>query len=446
MLRLLYRGLTVAGAPAIRAWLAHRQTAGKEDPARSGERFGFPGRSRPPGRLIWIHGASVGEALSVLSLIDRLLAARSDLSVLMTTGTVTSARLMEHRLPARAFHQFVPVDVPAAAQRFLDFWQPDAVLWLESELWPNLLSEVGRRRIPAALLNGRMSERSFRIWRRWGAGLIQPLLGVFRLCLAQTDDDARRLAALGAESPRSVGNLKFSAPPLPAVAETVSALQAAIGSRPVWLLASSHPGEEILAAEVHQHLQTACPDLLTVLVPRHPERGAAIAATLREQGLRVARRSQGAVPTSETSLFLGDTLGEMGLYYRLAPVVCMGGSFVPHGGQNPIEPAQLGCAILYGPHMFNFREITGLLEAAGAAQPVADAASLGPTLRILLTEPGIRQHRQTAAAAVAARHRHALDTVLVALAPVLAPILDAAPGRDPGLEPAVLRAAPRSGE
>ncbi|MFD1623761.1 3-deoxy-D-manno-octulosonic acid transferase [Azospirillum griseum] len=418
MLHTLYRGLTTIAGPAVRLYLDRRRAVGKEDSARQAERFGVASRPRPDGRLLWIHAASVGEANSVLVLIDRLLAQDHDLTVLMTTGTVTSAELMARRLPARAIHHYVPVDLPGAVDRFLDHWRPDAVLWTESEIWPNLLAGIRARAIPAALINARMSERSFRRWRN-APGFAGALLSTFRVTLAQTAGDADRLRRLGAPGVASVGNLKFSAEPPPAASAPMAALSAALDGRPLWLLASSHPGEDDIAAEVHRALSPALPDLLTVVVPRHAHRGEAIAALMEGQGLRAVRRADGGLPGPQDSVYVADTMGELGLFYRAAPVVCMGGSFVPHGGQNPVEPALLGCAVLYGPHMFNFGEITHMLEAAGGSLPVADAGALVTATRRLLTDERARARIVAGAARVTDDNRRIVDRALDALAPVL---------------------------
>ncbi|MBP2294848.1 3-deoxy-D-manno-octulosonic acid transferase [Azospirillum rugosum] len=418
MLQSLYRGLTTLAGPAVRLYLDRRRAAGKEDSARQAERFGAASRTRPAGRLAWIHAASVGEANSVLVLVDRLLDRSPDLTVLMTTGTVTSAQLMGRRLPARAIHQYVPVDLPDAVNRFLDHWRPDVVLWTESEIWPNLLAAVRSRGIPAALVNARMSERSFARWR-YASGLITPLLSTFQVTLAQSEGDAERLRKLGARAVASVGNLKFSAEPPPARPDQLAALREACAGRPVWLHASTHPGEDEVAAAVHEALATRLPGLLTIIAPRHANRGADIAALMRARGLAASRRSEGALPDTTDAVYIADTMGELGLFYRLAPVVCMGGSFVPHGGQNPVEPAQLGCAVLYGPHMWNFDEITRQLESAGGALPLADAAALTEAVGRLLADHEARGRIVAGAASVTDRNRRIVDRALEVLDPVL---------------------------
>lgn len=420
MLLSLYRGLTQIGGPAVRLYLDRRRAAGKEDSARKAERFGTASRPRPAGPLLWVHAASVGEANSVLVLIRRLLDETPGLTVLMTTVTVTSAELMARRLPAGAIHQYVPVDLPDAVARFLGHWRPDAVLWTESEIWPNLLGEIGARGIPAALINARMSERSFARWRHV-QGLAGRLLSTFRVVLAQSEGDAERLRRLGAPGVVSVGNLKFSAEPQPAPAAALAELRDACAGRPVWLHASTHPGEEEIAAAVHGSVAARLPGLLTFIVPRHPHRGEAIARAMRDRGLTAARRAGdgGGLPAPDTDVYVADTMGELGLFCRLAPAVCMGGSLVPHGGQNPVEAAQLGCAVLYGPHMWNFAEITRQLEAAGGALPVADGGQLADALFRLLTDGEARARVVAGAARVTEENRRVVDRALGVLAPLL---------------------------
>ena len=328
----LYTGLTWALAPAVRLYLRRRVAAGKEDAARIEERFGRPSRARPDGPLVWVHGASVGEANSMLPLVDRLIASDPKLHVLMTTGTVASARLLANRLPARAIHQFVPVDLPFAVKGFLEHWRPDLVLWTESEFWPNLLTRISEVGAPLILVNGRVSKRSFAGWRRMRP-LIRQILRGFSLCLAQGPEDERHLRDLGGGLVRSAGNLKFAVPALPADAGDLDALDKALGGRPRWLAASTHPGEETMAAEAHRAMASAHPGLLTMIVPRHATRGPEIAQDLRTAGFRVALRSAGEMPGTDVEIFVADTMGELGLWYRLAPIALVGGRWCPTAGK-----------------------------------------------------------------------------------------------------------------
>lgn len=420
MLESLYRGLTRLAGPAVSRLLDKRAARGKEDPARRHERLGRPRRPRPVGHLVWLHAASVGESLAVLPLVDRLLAASPRLSVMVTTGTVTSAALMESRLAGpRAFHQYVPVDLPGATDGFLAHWRPDLVLWVESEFWPNLLSAIRRRTIPCALVNARLSRKSFANWRRL-PGTARRLLSVFQLALAQTAVEAERLRLLGIGDSRAIGNLKYSGGLLPADEGALSVLSTAIGPRPVWTFASSHAGEEAMAIAAQQALLATHPDALLLLVPRHPDRGGVVAGLLSASGLSFARRSEGALPGAEDGVYLMDTLGEMGLVFRLAPVTVMGGSFMPVGGHNPIEPALLNSAVIHGPHMFNFAEVAAEMQAAGGLLPLHGPQAIAPTVAGLLSDPVMRQAQADGARDVALCNATAIDRVMVALAPLLA--------------------------
>ena len=415
-----YRALTMLAAPAVRLLLARRAGRGKEDPARLGERLGRPGLPRPAGPLVWLHGASVGEALSILPLVARL--GGRGLSVLVTTGTVTSGQLMAERLPPGALHQYVPVDLPSAVARFLDHWRPDAAIWVESELWPNLVLGAAARGVPMALVNARMSEASRRGWSR-APGLARALVGAFSTIQAQSREDAERFASLGAREVGVPGNLKAASEPLAADPAALAALAAAIGDRPRWLAASTHQGEERLAALVHRRLAPRHPGLLTVVVPRHPARGGEIAAEAAALGLSVARRSAGASPGPDVDLYLADTLGELGLFYRLAPLSFVGNSLNPGGGgHNPLEPARLGATILSGPRVHNFADAFAALAAADALVAVADEEELAASLDRLLRDPAEASRRAEAAGRVAAADSDVVDRVLIGLAPILEPL------------------------
>ncbi len=412
----LYRAATTLGAPLIRAYLAKRMRAGKEDPERFAERLGQPSVPRPSGKLAWLHAASVGEAISMLSLIARFRRDRPGIGLLVTTGTVTSARIMAERLPAGVLHQYLPVDRIKWVRRFLDHWRPDLVLWVESEFWPNLLSEIGARKIPAVLLNARISQSSFKGWRR-RRGMIGPLLSAFTLCMGQTRLDCERLTELGAADVRLSGNLKFAADPLPVDAAALADMRTACGERPRWLAASTHPGEEEVIAGAHGILRPRHHGLLTIIVPRHVGRAGEIARGLRRQGFTVALRSEGAAPDSE--FYIADTMGELGLFYRLAPVVFMGGTLVHHGGQNLLEAAILGCAVIHGPDIFNFRDIADEMRAAEATAGAADAAGIAAEVELLLSDNACRQRRADAARRVAGSKHDILDHVMDELAPWL---------------------------
>ncbi len=395
----LWAGATTLAAPALRLLLRRRLARGKELADRLAERRGLDATPRPPGRLLWVHAASVGETVSVLPVLAALPAR---VAVLLTTGSVTSARLLARRLPElglqdRVMHRFVPLDVPRWAARFLAHWRPDAAAFLESELWPNLIAGCAARRIPLLLLNARMSPRSHAGWRR-ARGLARQMLGGFTDVLAQSPQDAARLADLGAAGVSVSGNLKFAAAPLPADPAELAKLQAAVAGRPVWLAANTHPGEEAIAAAIHHALAPSHPGLLTIIAPRHPERGAAIAA-----GLDAPRRSAGAGPDG-AGIWVADTLGDLGLLYRLAPIVFVGRSLAVGGGQNPLEAARLGCAIAMGPLTDSQQEAVTALAEAGALTRVADAAALQSWVDAMLRDPAARQRAAQAGQAVLGRH------------------------------------------
>lgn len=411
----LYRGLASAAAPLIRLYVGRRLRNGKEDPARLGERFGEPSAARPDGSLVWLHAASVGESLSMLPLIERL-RRRPDLAILMTTGTVTSARLLAERLPEGVIHQFVPIDRPGWVRAFLDHWRPGLVLWVESELWPTTLVELAARRIPAILVNARLSSGSFRNWR-YLPGAARQMLAAFELCLAQSETDAARLRRLGAREVRCSGNLKHAAPPLPAEAATLAALRRAVAGRRVWLAASTHPGEEEMAASAHARLRQSLGDALLVIVPRHPHRGPEIARDLASGGHDVRLGSAGEA--SDGTIYIADGLGELGLFFRLAEIAFMGGSLVPHGGQNLLEPAKLDCAIVHGPHMTNFTEIAAELADADAAVAITASDELAGAVASLFDDQPRRTRQIAAAAEVAGSKLHVLDLVLAEIDPFL---------------------------
>jgi len=365
--------------------LDRRAHSGKEDPARLGERRGEASRPRPSGPLIWFHAASVGEAASLLELVEQIGAARPDVTVLMTTGTVTSAQLMAERLPARAIHQYSPLDVRSYVTRFLDHWKPDAAVWTESELWPRMVVETSRRGTPMVLLNARMSNKSFRNWR-WMRGAAQSVLGRFSHILAQDDTTALYLTRLGLPQDKVdvIGTLKEGAPVLPCREEDRAKAAAWIGTRPVWFAGSTHEGEEEIIARAHRIVRRRSHRLLLILAPRHPARGDRVSELLRADGFSVAQRSKAQMPGPDTQIYVADTLGEMGLWFRLAPVSFIAGSLAPIGGHNPFEPAALGSAILHGPHVTNFAPVYRRLAEAGAAVEVSDAETLAEAVDKLL--------------------------------------------------------------
>ncbi len=412
-----YRLLSAAVAPLTPLLLARRLKRGKENRARLSERRGVARITRPKGNLVWLHGASVGELASVLPLIERI--AQRGVGVLVTSGTLTSARFAEQRLPHGVNHQFVPLDVPRYVRRFLNHWRPDLALFVESDLWPNMIIETSRREVPIILLNSRMSERSFRRWRKF-PNTIGNLLRRFELLLARTPGDGERFGILGAPRIVATGNLKLDVPPPPADSTKLAALSTAIAARTVIAAASTHAGEEAIVIEAHRKLREKFPSLLTLIAPRHAERGASVIEIARAAGLNAALRSRGEALTASTDIYVADTMGELGVMYRLAPIVFIGGSLVRHGGQNPIEAAKLGAAILHGPHVGNFTELYAALDSAHGAEPVADADALLAGLEAWLSDPAARTRVADAArATVEGLGGVALERTLQSLDPYL---------------------------
>jgi len=410
----LYQFASFAAAPLAQRLLARRLNRGKEDPARLGERRGETSEPRPNGPLIWLHSASVGEMLAVIPLIERIRA--QGFAVLVTSGTVTSAALAEHRLPPGALHQFIPLDAPRYVGRFLDHWQPDLALFVESDLWPNLILASARRRIPMIMVNGRLSERSFRRWRL-APGVIAALLSRLDLCLTQSAADAKRYGQLGAPRVSSTGNLKLDVPPPPVDDVALRTLKSVIDSRPVIAAASTHAGEETTVIAAHRRLRTRVPSLLTVIAPRHPARGESIAEIAKVAGLSVGLRSRGELPNKDIDIYIADTLGELGLIYRIAPIVFMGGSLASHGGQNPIEAIRLDAAVVHGPHVWNFAEIYATLDQADGARLVTDEETLLAALGDWLGNPAARKAVAEAASKTVRQLGGALERTLAALDP-----------------------------
>ena len=348
-----YRFFTCLSYPFVGILLNKRRKKGKEDLLRGGERKGIYTKKRPSGRLIWLHGASVGECLSMMPLVNYLVTLPNT-EVMVTSGTVTSANLMQKRLPKGAFHQYIPVDLPRYTKRFINHFRPDIAFFCESDFWPNILIDAHKANIPMILLNGRISDKSYKSWKR-ASFFIKPLLKKFTFGLGQTLEDAKRMKELGFNRTDCVGNIKFSAVPTPFNEDELKRLKSQIKGRFVWVVGSTHDDEEMQAIEVHQALSQKYKGLLTVIVPRHPERCDELEEKIKQRGLVVHRRSRHE--NMKADVFLGDTIGEMGLFYRLSDFVFVGGSLVEFGGQNMLEPMRIGACTIVGPHTFNFKEI-----------------------------------------------------------------------------------------
>ncbi len=415
-----YRLFTRLAAPVTPLILAWRTRRGKEEPARRPERYGLASVARPPGFLVWFHAASVGEANAALPVIEAIAAERPEVRLLLTTATVTSAKLAGARLPRGVPHQFIPLDNQTFMQRFLRHWRPDLAVLVESEIWPNLVLETKALGVPLILINGRMSASSFRRWRR-RPSLSRPLFSAFDLVLAQNDGLAERFAQLGVSRALDIGNLKADAPPPPVDLPGRRKLDTALAGRTMWLAASTHPGEDEIVAAAHLKMKPSHPDLLTVIVPRHPERGPVIAEQLKALALAVALRSEGTLPGPKTDIYVADTIGELGLFYVLAPVAFIGGSLAERGGQNPVEPIKLGAAVLTGPNWQNFPDTYAKLLRAEGCKEVKDAASLAAAALELLDDANARRAMTERASRAIAAMGGALPRTLAELEAYLPP-------------------------
>ncbi|WP_102961506.1 lipid IV(A) 3-deoxy-D-manno-octulosonic acid transferase [Mangrovicella endophytica] len=415
-----YRFAGSLAYPMLGPYVGWRVSRGKEDKLRRRERYGFASVGRPgDGPLIWMHAASVGESAAVTPLVRAI--AAEDIRIVMTTGTTTSAAMVEERLGDCVIHQYVPLDLKPSVSRFLDHWRPDVAIVAESEIWPMTMLELGRRRVPQILVNARLSDRSFSRWKS-APSLAEALMENLSHVVAQSEIDGERYHLLGARAVTVAGNLKADTTPPPFEAGELSALRAAIGGRPVWAAVSTHAGEEEMAATVHQMVKARRPGILTIIVPRHAERGDEVAAMLAAAGLKVARRGRGEAPTQETDVLLGDTMGEMGLYLRLTEIAFVGKSVSAQGGQNPLEAAMLGTAILSGRYVQNFRDVYQRLLRNGGARLIRDAENLSGEVERLLGERDLRQKMITAADATVGEMRGALSRTMQALEPFLHPL------------------------
>lgn len=403
--------ITILYPLVIKRYVEKRKQKGKEDITRFNERIGRPKMPRPEGRLFWLHGASVGESVSMLPLINRILETYPDAHVMVTTGTVTSADVMQKRLPERAFHQFIPIDNPIFTTRFVKYWHPDVALWFESEFWPAVLSSIKRKNIPLILINGRISNKTFKRWQQFDF-ICKELLGCFSLCLGQSEEDAYRLRVLGAKDAVCLGNLKYAGLPLPIDERAKDDLLKQIGSRPLWLASSTHNDEEVRVAKVHKRLKEKFSDLLTIIAPRHPNRGKEVAAELNRLGLTTALRSAQEMITPKTDIYIADTIGEMGLWYDIAGIVFIGGSLIPHGGQNFIEPSRVRDAVIVGPHMHNFTDAMSRAKKADAVMQVVDTEELGEVVSELLANKNLLEAKQSLAYNWAASETKVLDGIM----------------------------------
>lgn len=421
--RMLLHGYRLTGAaiyPMLGPYLSVRAAKGKEERARRSERYGRSKQVRPDGPLIWFHAASVGETVAVIPLIEEVV--RRGISVVVTTGTVTSANIVDERLGEAVIHQYVPLDLKPAISNFLDHWHPDLAIISESEIWPMTILELGARRVPQILVNGRISDKSFGTWSR-SPKLADALFENLSHVVAQTELDATRFSSLGANPVTVSGNLKVDSDLPPVKDEDLALYKKSFGSRNSWAAISTFEGEEEIVADAHQMVRKNNPNSILIIVPRHVTRADAIEKMLSEKGLKVARKSKGDLVTDDTDIFLGDTTGEMGLYLRLASIVFVGKSMKGVGGQNPLEPAMLASAILTGPNVQNFREAFRTLLQNNAARIVKDTETLAKCVEHLMTSDDTRQGMIEAGLSTVQNMRGSLEKTIQDLEPYLTPLM-----------------------
>ncbi|SFI57602.1 3-deoxy-D-manno-octulosonic-acid transferase [Phyllobacterium sp. CL33Tsu] len=415
-----YRWIGAATFPIVGAYVAFRASKGKEERGRQGERYGVASVARPSGPLIWVHAASVGETSAVTPLVEAIV--DMDIHVVLTTGTVTSAKMVQERLGDRVIHQYVPLDLKPAVDRFLTHWQPDLAIICESEIWPMTILELGTRRVPQVLVNGRLSDRSFASWHK-RPSIAEALFENLAHVVAQSDIDGERFRALGARPVTVSGNLKVDTAVPPVNNTELAAMQRMIGTRKTWAAISTHQGEEEIVAQVHHMLKARHRDLLTIIVPRHPDRAPEIAEAIEKMGMKVALRSKADQIELDTDIYLGDTIGDMGLYLRLAEIAFVGRSLTAQGGQNPLEPAMLKSAILSGRNVQNFRDSYQRLIKNGAAKLVRDKDMLAGAVNYLFNNPEERQVMIDAGLKTVEDMRGSLDRTLTALEPFIQPLV-----------------------
>jgi 3-deoxy-D-manno-octulosonic-acid transferase len=412
----IYKKITSASEAVLKQLLHRRLSQRKEIKERLSERMGTPSLLRPQGPLIWLHGASVGEAQSLITLMKVLVQHLPHVHVLVTTGTVTSAQFLQDRLPERCFHQFIPLDHPEWMRSFLDHWSPTLILWAESELWPNILTLIKKRHIPIALINARLSRSSFSRWMRF-KNTASEILSCFSVILTQTKLDQDHFLKLGARSVRITGNIKYAADPLPVLENDLREFKKAINERPVWVYASTHDNEEELACVSHLKLKEQFPNLLTLIAPRHPSRTWDIEKTCQKFNLQIRLRDDQInrhIPSQHDDVFIFNTIGEMGLVYRLSQISCIGRSFSQDGGggHNPLEAAFLKSAVLHGPQVQNLQSIYEDMQSEQACFALNHPDQIPEILAYLFTHKDELEKAQNRAYQFAKSRSSVLKTIL----------------------------------
>ncbi|KAJ6796807.1 putative 3-deoxy-D-manno-octulosonic acid transferase, mitochondrial [Iris pallida] len=402
----LYRAATLLATPAASVFIRWRRFRGLEHRTRWPERFGRPSSPRPPGPLLWFHAVSLGEGLAAIPVIKHCILQAPHFSVLMTTTTTSAFEVIKDQLPNGVIYQFSPIDTPKAVDNFLAYWKPSAIFLMESELWPNLIISASEKEIPVALLNARMSLKSFRRWSRPVAlSLISLMLSKLSLIASLSTVEAIHFQLL--QAPPLIIN--FTADLKYAVGDfdlsenenrNIEDLKRQLTGRPAWMAASIHKGEEEVMLWVHKKLMEVYPEMVTILVTRHPQHGEQISQALKRQGVNVALRSRNDIVSPSTSIYVVDTLGELRTLYRVTPIAVIGGSFLPDlAGHNISEAAAAGCAVLTGPHMGHFSRMITEMRCSDplSVVQVGDRMELLKVLNQLLSNPQVLEAHQISA-------------------------------------------------
>ena len=430
MVRQLYSAIHYLALPYIflrLAWRGHRDPGYWE---RWGERLGripaLPGDQK----TLWVHAVSVGEVQAAVPLVRALLAGGRDLRIIVTTTTPTGHERVQQALGNTVLHRYAPYDLPGAVRRFLERVRPHLVIIMETELWPNILHQCSRRQIPVLLANARLSEQSAASYRRI-ASTVGRMLASIRCIAAQTRQDATRLIALGAiaERVRVTGNTKFDVRLPASLTEEAQVLRRCFGvDRGVWIAASTHDGEELQVLQAFEQVRDAMPDSLLVLVPRHPPRAASVAALARKFGHVTTMRSESPQSCTQASVFIGDTMGELPLFYAASDVAFVGGSLVPEGGHNMLEPAALGIPVVFGPYVHDVAEISDRLIEAGAGRRVEDKSELGTAVVEYMHDANLRHVAGQRGREFVKENRGALELVMTLVDELLSPSVAASVG------------------
>ena len=336
----------------------------KEDKIRFKEKFCSFSKKRGTGKLVWFHGSSVGEILSVIPLVEKLEKKKSIKKILITSSTLSSSNVLSNFKLTKTIHQFFPIDSNFLTEKFLNYWNPSVAIFIESEIWPNMLMNIKKKSLPLILLNARITKKSFNKWRMIPS-MSKILFNTFNICFSQNKETKKYLKSLGSKKIKFLGNLKYSESKTQKENTLNNSLKNILNYKKVWCAASTHNSEEKICAIAHKKLKKKYKNLLTIIIPRHTQRAESIASEIQDIGLKIQIRSMKNKLSNNTEIYLADTYGETKSFYNICKTVFLGGSLINHGGQNPLEPVRLGCKVVHGPYIQNFTEVYQLLKKGG---------------------------------------------------------------------------------